>query len=74
MIGKSAEAEKTIYANKEIILSAGAINSPHLLQLSGVGCSKLLQKIGGKIKHELPGVGENLRDHYQHALPAAWKV
>ena len=68
VIGKSTEAEKTIYANKEIILSAGAINSPQLLQLSGVGCSKLLQKIGSKVKHELPGVGENLRDHYATRL------
>lgn len=53
-----------IRANKEVVLSAGAINSPHLLQLSGIGPAKLLRSIGLDVLHDLAGVGENLRDHY----------
>lgn len=52
-----------IYANKEVILSAGAIGSPHLLLLSGVGPRAELAKHGINVVHELPGVGENLQDH-----------
>ena len=51
-------------ANKEVILSGGAINSPQLLQLSGIGPSDLLKTRGIEVQHELPGVGLNLRDHY----------
>ena len=53
-----------IQANKEVILSGGAINSPQLLQLSGIGPGALLQSLGIEVRHELPGIGENLRDHY----------
>ncbi|TAK99287.1 MAG: choline dehydrogenase [Rhodospirillaceae bacterium] len=56
---------KTAQANGDIILAAGAINTPHLLQVSGVGGGKLLQDIGARIVHDLPGVGENLQDHMQ---------
>jgi choline dehydrogenase len=49
----------------ELILSAGAIGSPQLLQLSGVGPAALLKSHGIDIVHELPGVGENLQDHLQ---------
>jgi choline dehydrogenase len=49
----------------ELILSAGAIGTPQLLQLSGVGPGALLQKHGVPVLHELPGVGENLQDHLQ---------
>ena len=56
--------ENYISANREVIISAGAINSPHLLQLSGIGSSELLKSIGVEVLHELSGVGENLRDHY----------
>tara|TARA_B100000989_G_scaffold298618_1_gene288763 strand:+ start:2496 stop:4136 length:1641 start_codon:yes stop_codon:yes gene_type:complete len=56
--------ESYISANREVIISAGAINSPHLLQLSGIGSSELLKSIGVEVLHELSGVGENLRDHY----------
>ncbi len=55
---------KQVGANREVILSGGTINSPQLLQLSGVGPSVLLKSLGIKIRHHLPGVGENLRDHY----------
>ncbi len=53
----------TIKANKEIILSAGSIGSPQLLQVSGIGNSQKLKKHGIKIIKELNGVGENLQDH-----------
>ena len=49
----------------EVILSAGAIGSPQLLQLSGVGPGALLQALEIPIRHDLPGVGENLQDHLQ---------
>jgi len=55
-------------ADKEVILSAGAIQSPQLLQLSGIGPKKLLQEFQIPIIHDLPGVGENLQDHLQHRL------
>jgi choline dehydrogenase len=47
----------------EVILAGGAINSPQLLQLSGVGPGELLRRYGIEVVHELPGVGENLQDH-----------
>ena len=53
-----------VRANREVILSGGTINSPQLLQLSGIGPGGLLQSLGIEMKHELAGVGENLRDHY----------
>ncbi len=55
--------ERQALAGKEIILSAGAIQSPQILQLSGVGPAKLLREHGIAMMHELPGVGENLQDH-----------
>lgn len=54
-----------VTANKEVILCAGAIGSPHLLQVSGVGPSKVLSKAGIEVLHDLPGVGENLQDHLE---------
>jgi choline dehydrogenase len=60
--------KKTIQSNKEIILSAGAIQSPQILQLSGVGPAKLLQEFNIPVVHDLPGVGENLQDHLQFRL------
>ncbi|MFQ3231581.1 choline dehydrogenase [Reinekea sp.] len=56
---------KTSHANKEVILSAGSIGSPHLLQLSGIGNAEHLKQAGIELKHELPGVGENLQDHLE---------
>lgn len=50
-------------ASKEVILSAGVINSPHLLKLSGIGPAAELQAHGIPVVHDLPGVGENLQDH-----------
>ena len=51
-------------AAREVILSAGAIGSPHILQLSGVGDPEHLGKIGVPVVHALPGVGKNMQDHY----------
>ncbi len=49
----------------EIILSGGAVNSPQLLQLSGIGSPAVLTAAGVNVAHELPGVGENLQDHLE---------
>ena len=57
--------EKEVRASREIILSAGALQSPQLLQLSGVGPGELLRSIGIPVVKDLPGVGENLQDHLQ---------
>jgi choline dehydrogenase len=53
-----------VRARREVILSGGAVNSPQLLQLSGIGPVPLLQSLGIPVHHALAGVGENLRDHY----------
>lgn len=58
--GKNSQ---TLIANKEVILSAGAINSPQILMLSGVGPQDELTKHGIKVEHRLNGVGKNLQDH-----------
>jgi choline dehydrogenase len=58
----------TIRANKEVILSAGALQSPQLLQLSGIGPAPLLQKFGIPVVKDMRGVGENLQDHLQLRL------
>ncbi len=58
---------------KEIILSGGTFNSPQLLQLSGIGPGPLLQELGIAVRHELAGVGENLRDHYPVRMAARVK-
>lgn len=57
--------EQTITARREVILSAGAINSPQLLQVSGLGPAQLLKAHGIDVIQDLPGVGENLHDHLQ---------
>ena len=57
--------KKKYYANKEILLSAGSINSPKILQLSGIGDANELKKHGIEIIHDLPGVGHNLQDHLE---------
>jgi choline dehydrogenase len=58
-------ALRTAHARREVILAAGAVQSPQLLQLSGVGPGELLQRHGVPVVHDLPGVGENLQDHLQ---------
>jgi choline dehydrogenase len=57
-------AARDVTARREIILCAGAANTPKLLQISGVGQAKLLAELGVPVVHHLPGVGANLQDHY----------
>jgi choline dehydrogenase len=59
------QPDKTIYANNEVILSAGSISSPQILQLSGIGDAKQLEKLGIDVVHNNPAVGKNLQDHLQ---------
>jgi choline dehydrogenase-like flavoprotein len=56
----------------EVVLAAGAIGSPHLMQLSGLGPGAVLQAHGVEVLRDIAGVGENLQDHLQ--LRCAWKV
>jgi choline dehydrogenase len=56
--------DREIRAAKEVILCGGAVNSPHLLQISGVGPAAHLAAIGVPVRRDLPGVGANLQDHY----------
>jgi choline dehydrogenase len=63
---------RTALARKAVLLAAGAINSPQLLQVSGIGHAVHLQEIGVPLVHHVPGVGENLRDHF--AARMAWRV
>ena len=56
-------AIRQVRARREVLLAGGTINSPQLLQLSGIGPGGLLQQHGIAVVHELPGVGENLQDH-----------
>ncbi len=60
---KNKSIEQEIKINKELILSAGAINSPQLLMLSGIGCDKHLKSLNIPVLIDLPGVGQNLQDH-----------
>ena len=62
----------TAHAACEVVLSAGAINSPQLLQLSGIGPAALLREHGVDMVHDLPGVGANLQDHLQ--IRSVYKV
>ncbi|GHC99891.1 choline dehydrogenase [Pseudorhodoferax aquiterrae] len=62
----------TVRATREVLLCAGAIGSPQLLQLSGIGPGALLQQHGIAVQADLPGVGENLQDHLQ--IRAVYKI
>ena len=55
---------ETVTARREVIVSSGSVNSPHLLQVSGIGPAAHLKSIGVEVVHDLPGVGANLSDHY----------
>lgn len=68
--GRRQGPEQTVQARREVIVCAGAINSPKLLQLSGIGPAGLLQERGLPVLHALPGVGENLQDHYTVRMTA----
>lgn len=66
-------AAREARATREVIVSAGSINSPKLLELSGIGQAELLRTLGIAPLHELRGVGENLRDHYSPRVKFAIK-
>jgi len=65
-------APQTVRARREVILCAGAIQSPQLLMVSGVGPAAQLQALGIPLVHDLPGVGENLQDHV--CAPMTWRL
>jgi choline dehydrogenase len=64
VVFERAGRRTTVRARREVILSGGSINSPQLLLLSGVGTAGELSELGISPVHDLPGVGENLQDHY----------
>jgi choline dehydrogenase len=63
--GGGARVHARVREGGEVILAAGAVGTPQLLQLSGIGPAALLNRHGLRIEHDLPGVGENLQDHLQ---------
>ncbi len=82
-------ATRTLQARREVVLSAGALQSPQLLMLSGIGPGAHLQQHGIAVQHDLPGVGRHLHDHvdvvqvvdtpgvadlFGLSLPGAWRV
>ena len=68
----AGQGDAVVTARREVILAAGAIGSPHILQLSGIGDPGHLRAIGVPVVHALPGVGGNLHDHLQ--IRMVWKV
>ena len=64
--------ERQAFAERTVVLSAGAVQSPQLLELSGIGQPDRLSALGINLNHALPGVGENYRDHY--AARIRWRV
>jgi len=62
---RQGDESKTANARREVIVAAGAIGSPQILQLSGIGPGALLERHGIPVHHDLAGVGENLQDHCQ---------
>jgi choline dehydrogenase len=64
---------RRVMVAREVILAAGSVESPKLLEVSGVGQGALLQELGVKLVHESPMVGENMQDHYMIGCQAALK-
>ena len=71
--GGSQGTVQEVRARREVIICAGAINTPRLLQLSGIGDAEALQALGVRVAHHLPGVGQNLSDHFSVRLVARAK-
>lgn len=69
---QKGSASRSVLARREVILAAGAIGSPMILQRSGIGPGDVLKAAGIEVRHELRGVGENLQDHLQ--IRCAFKV
>ena len=72
IVCKRGGQEMTINARREVILSAGAIQSPQILELSGIGRPDILKRYGIPVRHALDGVGENFSDHYISRL--SWRL
>jgi choline dehydrogenase len=72
-VGGRKGEDRLVTARREVIVSGGTINSPQLLQLSGIGDPDHLKEIGVELRHALPGVGQNLRDHYAPRFTARVK-
>ena len=70
----TSDAFDEVFANEAVVVSAGTANTAKLLQLSGIGPSELLRQHGIEVRHELPGVGENFRDHLAPRLTAHAKT
>ncbi|TCS37851.1 choline dehydrogenase [Paucimonas lemoignei] len=73
MKNRELASATTVLARREVIICAGAINTPKLLQLSGIGPESLLREIGVPVQHHAPGVGANLSDHFSVRLVARVK-
>ncbi len=65
--------DRVVKARREVILCCGAANTPKLLEISGIGAGKQVGDLGVALQHELPGVGQNLQDHYMVHLVARVK-
>ena len=61
---RQSGSDRRVAAAREVVVSGGTVNSPHLLQISGIGPAGHLQSIGVEVVHELPAVGANLSDHF----------
>ena len=70
---RRGDVRHEVRARREVILAAGPINSPQLLKVSGVGPGEELAELGISVRHELPGVGENLQDHLEFYFQVASK-
>lgn len=66
---KDTDSITNVRAKREVVLAAGALHSPQILQRSGVGPKALLEKAGISVKYDLPGVGQNFQDHGYGAMP-----
>ncbi len=67
---KHSNDQHTVYADREVVLSGGSVNSPRLLLLSGIGPAAELRPLGINVVHDLPGVGKNYQDHMDVYLTA----
>ncbi|XDZ64631.1 GMC family oxidoreductase [Alphaproteobacteria bacterium LSUCC0684] len=72
VLGRKDGQDIRLEAGREVFLSAGAIQSPQLLELSGIGNPEILARHGIEPRHDLSGVGENLQDHYISRI--SWKL
>jgi choline dehydrogenase-like flavoprotein len=72
LVRDGAGAASQIFARREVVVCAGAIDSPRLLQLSGIGPAAVLEAVGVDVRVDLPGVGENLMDHAEGIV--VWEV